>query len=60
MSPACQLQMTLPGDFRGVFGVTVRLMSDRGLSRPDWRAVAKIILRPLKIHANHVSVYVMN
>jgi hypothetical protein len=33
MSPFCQLQMTLPGDFRGVFGVTVRLMSDRELRR---------------------------
>jgi hypothetical protein len=28
MSPLCQLQMTLPGGFPGVLGVTVRLMSD--------------------------------
>jgi hypothetical protein len=28
MSPACQLEMTLPGGFPGVPGVTVRLMSD--------------------------------
>ena len=33
MSPVCQLEMTLPADFRGVFGVTVRLMSDRELQR---------------------------
>jgi hypothetical protein len=33
MSPACQLEMTLPGVFRGVSGVTVRLMSDEELSR---------------------------
>src|SRR5215469_16577962 len=33
MSPVCQLEMTLPGDFRGVSGVTVRLMSDGELSR---------------------------
>ena len=31
MSLLCQLQMTLPWDFQGVFGVTVRLMSDREL-----------------------------
>jgi hypothetical protein len=33
ISRLCQLQMTLPGDFRGVSGVTVRLMSDRELQR---------------------------
>jgi hypothetical protein len=33
MSPLCQLQMTLPGGFPGVLGVTVRLMSDGELSR---------------------------
>ena len=33
MSPLCQLEMTLPGVFRGVSGVTVRLMSDGELSR---------------------------
>ena len=33
MSPVCQLEMTLLGDFRGVSGVTVRLMSDGELSR---------------------------
>jgi len=32
MSPLCQ-EMTLPGEFRGVFGVTVRRMSDGELSR---------------------------
>jgi hypothetical protein len=35
MSPFCQLEMTLPGDFAGVFGVTIRLMSDRELGRFD-------------------------
>jgi hypothetical protein len=33
MSPLCQLQMTLPGGFPGVLGVTVRLMSDGELTR---------------------------
>jgi hypothetical protein len=33
MSPLCQFEMTLPADFPGVFGVTVRLMSDGELSR---------------------------
>src|SRR5215469_1894326 len=33
MSPACQLEMTLPGGFPGVSGVTVRLMSDGELTR---------------------------
>jgi len=34
MSLLCQLQMThCPVDFQGVFGVTVRLMSDRELQR---------------------------
>src|SRR5271154_5918965 len=33
MSLLCQLEMTLPGDFRGVSGVTVRLMSDGELTR---------------------------
>jgi len=33
MSPVCQLQMTLPGGFPGVSGVTVRLMSDGELTR---------------------------
>src|SRR6266446_6563903 len=33
MSPLCQFEMTLPGEFRGVFGVTVRRMSDGKLSR---------------------------
>jgi hypothetical protein len=33
MSPLCQLQMTLLGDFRGALGVTIRLMSDGELSR---------------------------
>ena len=33
MSPVCQLEMTLPWAFRGVFGVTVREMSDRELRR---------------------------
>jgi hypothetical protein len=32
-SPLCRLEMTLPGEFRGVFGVTVRRMSDGELSR---------------------------
>ena len=35
MSPLCQLQMTLLGGFPGVLGVTVRLMSDGQLSRPE-------------------------
>ena len=29
MSPACQIETTLPWGFPGVFEVTVRLMSDR-------------------------------
>jgi hypothetical protein len=33
MSPACQLEVTLARDIRGVFGVTVRLMSDGELRR---------------------------
>jgi hypothetical protein len=33
MSPVCQLEMTLPCGFPGVFGVTVPLMSDRELGR---------------------------
>src|ERR1700682_1567426 len=33
MSPLCQFEMTLPADFRGVFGGMVRLMSDGELSR---------------------------
>jgi hypothetical protein len=33
MSPVCQLEMTLPGGFPGVLGVTARLMSDGELSR---------------------------
>jgi hypothetical protein len=33
MSPAWQLEMTLPGGFPGVSRVTVRLMSGRKLSR---------------------------
>src|SRR5260370_38427921 len=33
MSPLCQLEMTLPGGFSGVSGVTVRLMSDGELGR---------------------------
>src|SRR5262249_18590983 len=33
MSPLCQLEMTLPGGFPGVSGVTVRLMSYGELSR---------------------------
>jgi hypothetical protein len=33
MSPICQLQMTLAGGFPGVSGMTVRLMSDRELTR---------------------------
>ena len=33
MSLLCQLEMTLPGEFRGVSGVTVRLMSDGELTR---------------------------
>ena len=33
MSLLCQLQMTLLCGFQGVFGVTVRLMSDRELRR---------------------------
>jgi hypothetical protein len=37
MSPLCQLQMTLPGGFPGVLGVTVRLMSDGELSRLEVR-----------------------
>jgi hypothetical protein len=32
-TPLCQLEMTLPGDLRGVSEVTVRLMSDGELSR---------------------------
>ncbi len=39
MSPACRFEMTLPADFAGVFGVTVRLMSDGELTRLD---VAKL------------------
>src|SRR5260370_14393158 len=35
MSPLCQLEMTLPGGFSGVSGVTVRLMSDGELGRPE-------------------------
>ena len=35
MSPLCQLEMTLPGDFRGVSRVTVRLMSDGELTRRE-------------------------
>jgi len=46
MSPLCQLQMTLPGGFPGVSGVTVRLMSDGELTRlevlpPDVVSVSK-------------------
>jgi len=33
MSLLCQLQMTLPGGFPGVLGVTVRMMSDREFSQ---------------------------
>jgi hypothetical protein len=33
MSRLCQLQMTLPGGFPGVLGVTVRLMSEGELTR---------------------------
>ncbi len=33
MSPVCQLEMILPWAFRGVFGVTLRLISDRELRR---------------------------
>ena len=33
MSPLCQLEMTLPGGIPGVFGATVRRMSDGELSR---------------------------
>ena len=33
MSLLCQLQMTLPGGFPGVLGVTVRLMSDGELTQ---------------------------
>jgi hypothetical protein len=33
MSPLCKIEMTLPGGFPGVLGVTVRLMSDGELSR---------------------------
>ena len=33
MSPACQLEMKLPGGFPGVSRVTVRLMRDGELSR---------------------------
>ncbi len=33
MSPVCQLEMTVPGVIRGVFGVTVRLMTDGELTR---------------------------
>src|SRR6476469_10095449 len=33
MSPLCQIGMTLPADSAGVFGVTIRLMSCRELSR---------------------------
>jgi hypothetical protein len=32
MSPICQLQMTLPGDFLWGSGATVRLMSDGELT----------------------------
>jgi hypothetical protein len=31
MTPLSQLEMTLPGGFSGVFGVMVRLLSDREL-----------------------------
>src|SRR3954447_15476596 len=33
MSLLCQIEMTLPRGFREVPGVTVRLMSDKGLTR---------------------------
>src|SRR5437762_574869 len=33
MTPLCQIEMTLPWGFRGVVGVTIRLMSDRELGR---------------------------
>ena len=33
MSPLCQSEMTFPGGIPGVFGVTVRLMSDGELTR---------------------------
>ncbi len=33
MLPRCQLEMTLPGGYPGMFGVTVRLMTDGKLSR---------------------------
>ena len=33
MSPLCQLEMTLPGGYSGVFGVTVPRMSDGEFAR---------------------------
>ena len=37
MAPLCKVEMTLPGGFLGVFGVTVRLMSDGELTRLEIR-----------------------
>jgi hypothetical protein len=37
MSPVRQLEMTLARGYPGVFGVTVRLMSDGGLRRLERR-----------------------
>jgi len=33
MAPLCHLQMTLPGGYAGVLGMTVRLMTDQELAR---------------------------
>ena len=50
MSPACQLEMTLPGGFPGVSRVTIRLMSDGscrgwnlGQKRLTTEAAAKLL-----------------
>ena len=43
MSPVCQIEVTSPRIFRGVFGVTVRLMSDGELTRLE-------VLRDLDQH----------
>ena len=40
MSPLCQLEMKLPWGFSGVFGVTVRLISDWGAKASFGRAAA--------------------
>ena len=50
MSPLCQLEMALPGGFRGVLGVTVRLMSD-GVQPSLWLREAKPARSKLAVSA---------